>query len=165
MSSELPDPAWSSTVVLGDGDTALIRPIQPADAPALAAFHERQSAESRYRRYFSPKPYLDDKLLERFTNVDMVDRAAFVVELHGEFIAWASYERWQQREDAEVAFQVDDLDGQTATGWSVLVQGTTGPWAGEVPVLSPWAPGRREVAVAIEPTSWSGRSVSADEGV
>lgn len=64
-----------------------------------------------------------------------------------------------------VAFQVDDLDGQTATGWSVLVQGTTGPWAGEVPVLSPWAPGRREVAVAIEPTSWSGRSVSADEGV
>ena len=108
MSSELPDPAWSSTVVLGDGDTALIRPIQPADAPALAAFHERQSAESRYRRYFSPKPYLDDKLLERFTNVDMVDRAAFVVELHGEFIAWASYERWQQREDAEVAFQVDD---------------------------------------------------------
>ena len=66
---------------------------------------------------------------------------------------------------AEVAFQVDDLDGQTATGWSVLVQGRTGPWSGEVPVISPWAPGRREVAVAIEPTSWSGRSVSADEGV
>ncbi len=64
-----------------------------------------------------------------------------------------------------VAFQVDDLDGQTATGWSVLVQGRTGPWSGEVPVISPWAPGRREVAVAIEPTSWSGRSVSADEGV
>ena len=64
-----------------------------------------------------------------------------------------------------VAFQVDDLDGQTATGWSVLVPGRTGPWSGEVPVISPWAPGRREVAVAIEPTSWSGRSVSADEGV
>jgi acyl-CoA synthetase (NDP forming)/GNAT superfamily N-acetyltransferase len=99
---------WSSTVVLGDGDTALIRPIAPDDGPALAAFHERQSAESRYLRYFSPKPRLDDKLLDRFTHVDMADRAAFVVELHGEFVGWASYERLPQRDDAEVAFQVDD---------------------------------------------------------
>ena len=99
---------WTSTVVLGDGDTALVRPIEPADAPALAAFHARQSAESRYLRYFSPKPRLDDKLLDRFTHVDMADRAAFVVELHGEFVGWASYERLPQRDDAEVAFQVDD---------------------------------------------------------
>jgi acyl-CoA synthetase (NDP forming)/GNAT superfamily N-acetyltransferase len=99
---------WSSTVVLGDGDTALIRPIRPSDAAALAAFHARQSSENRYMRYFAPKPTLDERLLERFTNVDMVDRAAFVVELHGEFVGWASYERWQQRDDAEVAFQVDD---------------------------------------------------------
>lgn len=103
-----PDDRWTSTVVLGDGDTALIRPIRPSDAPALSAFHDRQSAESRYLRYFSPKPHLDDQLLERFTNVDMVDRGAFVVELHGEFVGWASYERWQKRDDAEVAFQVDD---------------------------------------------------------
>ncbi|HWL45734.1 MAG TPA: GNAT family N-acetyltransferase [Ilumatobacter sp.] len=103
-----PGGEWTSTVVLGDGETALIRPIRPDDAPALAAFHARQSAESRYRRYFSPKPALDTKLLDRFTHVDMADRAAFVVELHGEFVGWASYERWQQRDDAEVAFQVDD---------------------------------------------------------
>lgn len=103
-----PDVEWTSTVVLGDGDTALIRPIRPDDADTLAAFHVRQSAESRYRRYFSPKPTLEPKLLDRFTHVDMVDRAAFVVELHGEFVGWASYERWQQRDDAEVAFQVDD---------------------------------------------------------
>lgn len=99
---------WTSTVVLGDGTSALIRPITPADAGALADFHVRQSAESRYLRYFSPKPELTQTELERFTTVDFVDRAAFVVEERGEFVAWASYERWNNRDDAEVAFMVDD---------------------------------------------------------
>lgn len=99
---------WSSTVVLGDGSTAVIRPIDPDDAPALADFHVRQSAESRYRRFFSPKPTLRDADLERFTNVDFVDRVALVVEDRGEFVAWASYERLQNRTDAEVAFMVGD---------------------------------------------------------
>jgi acyl-CoA synthetase (NDP forming)/GNAT superfamily N-acetyltransferase len=99
---------WTSTVVLGDGASALIRPIRPDDAPALAAFHARQSPESRYLRYFSPKLELSPPELERFTNVDFVDRTAFVVEEHGEFVAWASYERWNNRDDAEVAFMVDD---------------------------------------------------------
>ncbi|MAT05213.1 MAG: hypothetical protein CL424_09240 [Acidimicrobiaceae bacterium] len=108
-----------STIVLGDGTSALIRPIEPGDAPALAAFHGRQSPESRYRRYFSPKPNLTDDELERFTNVDFVDRAALVVEQHDEFIAWASYERWQNRGDAEVAFQVDD--GHQGKGIATLL--------------------------------------------
>ena len=38
-----PDERWSSNVVLGNGETVHIRPIRPDDAPALAAFHERQS--------------------------------------------------------------------------------------------------------------------------
>lgn len=99
---------WSSTVVLGDGNTAAIRPITPGDAPALAEFHERQSADSRYLRFFSPKPTLSNDELTRFTTIDFVDRVAFVVEEHGDFIGWASYERLQNRDDAEVAFMVDD---------------------------------------------------------
>lgn len=103
-----PGEQWTSTVVLGDGSTALLRPIRPDDADALREFHRRQSADSRYYRFFSPKPELSDAEVERFTTVDFVDRVAFVVEDHGEFIAWASYERWQNRGDAEVAFMVDD---------------------------------------------------------
>jgi acyl-CoA synthetase (NDP forming)/RimJ/RimL family protein N-acetyltransferase len=99
---------WTSTVVLGDGTSALIRPIRPDDAGALAAFHLRQSPESRYLRYFSPKPELTPAELDHFTTVDFVDRAAFVVEERGQFVAWASYERWNNRDDAEVAFMVDD---------------------------------------------------------
>jgi acyl-CoA synthetase (NDP forming)/GNAT superfamily N-acetyltransferase len=106
--STAPDELWSSTVVLGDGETVLIRPIHPDDAPALAAFHERQSAESRYRRFFSPKPQLTERDLRHFTVVDFVDRVALVVERYGELIAWASYERWAGRDDADVGFQVDD---------------------------------------------------------
>jgi acyl-CoA synthetase (NDP forming)/GNAT superfamily N-acetyltransferase len=99
---------WASNVVLGNGETVHIRPIEPSDAPALAAFHLRQSHESIYRRYFSAKPQLTDADLEHFTNVDFVDRVALVVERFGEFIAWASYERWAGRDDADVAFMVDD---------------------------------------------------------
>ena len=94
--------------MLGDGATVAVRPIEPADAPALAAFHEAQSPESRYRRFFTPKPTLRGSDLRRFTDVDFVDRVALAVEDHGEFIAWASYERLQNRSDAEVAFMVDD---------------------------------------------------------
>ena len=99
---------WASTVVLGNGDAVFVRPLTPADKPALAEFHQRQSSDSIYRRFFSPKPTLNDKELEHFTAVDMIDRAALAVESHDEFIAWASYERWPGRDEAEAAFMVDD---------------------------------------------------------
>ena len=109
MSTSSPSESpWASTVVLGNGDTVFIRPLTTDDRPALAAFHERQSAESIYRRFFSPKPELSEKELLHFTEVDMVDRAALAVESHDEFIAWASYERWPGRNEAEAAFMVDD---------------------------------------------------------
>jgi len=105
--ADVPDP-WASSVVLGSGDTAFIRPLTTADKPALREFHERQSAESIYRRYFSPKPTLTERDLEHFTNVDMVDRVALAVESQDQFVAWASYERWPGRNEAEAAFMVDD---------------------------------------------------------
>jgi acyl-CoA synthetase (NDP forming)/RimJ/RimL family protein N-acetyltransferase len=102
------DERWAADVVLGNGETVHIRPIRPTDAAALAEFHRRQSPQSIYRRYFTPKPELSAPSLEHFTNVDFVDRAALVVERRGEFIGWASYERWTGRDDADAAFMVDD---------------------------------------------------------
>jgi acyl-CoA synthetase (NDP forming)/RimJ/RimL family protein N-acetyltransferase len=104
---------WESTVVLGNGDTAVIRPLVPADRDALAAFHRAQSSDSIYRRYFSPKPELSTRDLDHFTRIDMVDRAALTVQLRGEFVAWSSYERWPGRNEAEAAFMVaDDHQGE-----------------------------------------------------
>ncbi|MDX2379820.1 MAG: GNAT family N-acetyltransferase [Acidimicrobiia bacterium] len=109
----------SASVVLGNGDTAVIRPLVPDDRAALSAFHERQSPTSIYRRFFSPKPSLSDKDLEHFTTVDMVDRVALAVELRDEFVAWASYERWPGRNEAEAAFMVDD--DHTGLGMATLL--------------------------------------------
>jgi acyl-CoA synthetase (NDP forming)/GNAT superfamily N-acetyltransferase len=111
---------WTANAVLGDGETVSIRPITPADAPALAAFHNRQSDESRYLRYFTPKPTLSQRELDHFTNVDLADRAALVVESHGELLGWASYERWPGRDDADTAFMVDDAHHGTGIATLLL---------------------------------------------
>lgn len=108
MSSEAATSRWATSVVLGDGESAYVRPLTPDDQADLLAFHERQSSESLYRRFFSPKPTLTRSELEHFTTIDMIDRVALVVELHDEFVAWASYERWTGRNEAEAAFMVDD---------------------------------------------------------
>ncbi|MFK7917187.1 MAG: GNAT family N-acetyltransferase [Ilumatobacter sp.] len=106
--SEATASPWATTVVLGDGETAYIRPLVPADQPALLEFHERQSPESLYKRFFSPKPSLTARELEHFTTVDMVDRVALAVEVRDRLVAWSSYERWAARDEAEAAFMVDD---------------------------------------------------------
>ena len=45
-------------VELADGAAIEIRPIPPADKPALVAGFDRLSPESRYRRFFSPLNHL-----------------------------------------------------------------------------------------------------------
>lgn len=100
--------SWGTSVVLADGAIGYVRAITPSDAPLLLAFHERQPRENLYRRFFSPKPTLTPSELTHFTEVDFVDRVALVLEIHGDFVAWASYERWPGRDDADVAFMVDE---------------------------------------------------------
>jgi acyl-CoA synthetase (NDP forming)/GNAT superfamily N-acetyltransferase len=99
---------WHADVVLSDGGSVRLRPITPADGPALEALHARQSSESLYYRYFSAKARLTEAEVNRFTNVDMVDRVGLVVDDGTHLIAWASYDRWPGRADADVAFLVDE---------------------------------------------------------
>ena len=70
---------WEADVLLRDGRTAHIRPIRPEDAELLVEFYARVSDESKYYRFFSPMPQLSERDVERFTQVDHVDRVAFVV--------------------------------------------------------------------------------------
>src|SRR5262245_27856829 len=107
------DGQWEADVVLSDGGTVHVRPVQPDDAAAFRAFHDRLSSQSLYYRYFSPKPRLTDAEVERFTCVDMVDRVALVALLGDELIADARYDRWAGTDEAEVAFTVaDDHQGR-----------------------------------------------------
>jgi acyl-CoA synthetase (NDP forming)/RimJ/RimL family protein N-acetyltransferase len=99
---------WEGDVVLADGGTVHVRPIRPTDAGRLVAFHGRLSAESLYYRFFSPKPRLTDKEVEHFTTVDFRDRVALVAMLGDDMIAVARFDRWPGRDEADVAFTVDD---------------------------------------------------------
>jgi acetyl coenzyme A synthetase (ADP forming)-like protein len=105
-----PDRDWCACdAVLADGGTVHIRPITPDDGPALVAFHERLSDQSVYLRFFTFHPHLTSAEVERFTNVDRVDRMALIATLRNQIVAVARYDRTvDDREAAEVAFVVDD---------------------------------------------------------
>ncbi len=105
-------PGWEADVVLRDGGTVHVRPIVPSDAERLTAFHQRQSAESIYYRYFSARPRLSEKDLVHLTQLDYVDRVAFVALLGDELIGVGRYERWGDQPVAEVAFFIDDAHAQ-----------------------------------------------------
>jgi acyl-CoA synthetase (NDP forming)/RimJ/RimL family protein N-acetyltransferase len=106
---DVPQPPrhWEADVLLRDGGTAHIRPIRATDAGLLVEFYGRVSDESKYYRFFSPMPRLSDKDVARFTQVDHVDRVAFIIELSGQMIAVGRYDVVRPGE-AEVAFLVED---------------------------------------------------------
>jgi acyl-CoA synthetase (NDP forming)/RimJ/RimL family protein N-acetyltransferase len=110
-SSEQPEgypTRWEADVVLADGATVHVRPIRPDDADRLVEFHNRQSSESIYFRFFSPRPRLSPRDVERFTTVDYLDRMAFVAVLADHLIGVARYDREPDTPRAEVAFFTDD---------------------------------------------------------
>ncbi|MDQ3732727.1 MAG: GNAT family N-acetyltransferase [Actinomycetota bacterium] len=112
---------WEADVVAADGATVHIRPITPDDAEGLLGLHARSSERTRYLRFFGPYPRVSDKDLFRFTNVDHVDRVALVVLLGDQLIAVGRYERLPDRDEAEVAFLVEDAHQGRGLG-SVLLE-------------------------------------------
>ena len=116
---------WEADVVLRDGGTAHVRPIRPSDADLVAAFHSRQSEESRYLRFFAPMPRLSARDLERFTNVDHVDRVALVATVGEDIVGIARFDAAPVRPGApraaEVAFNISDAHQGRGLG-SVLLE-------------------------------------------
>jgi len=106
-SSTPPPRHWEADVLLRDGKTAHIRPIQPGDAELMVDFYSRVSDESKYYRFFSPMPHLSERDVKRFTEVDYVDRVALVLTSAGKMIAVGRYDMVEPGR-AEVAFLVED---------------------------------------------------------
>ena len=69
--------------------------------------------------------------------------------------------------DYKVAFEIDDIDLGSQTGWSVLIQGpahhvtTDEEDAVRQTGVQAWAPGDRELFVRIVPSRITGRRISA----
>lgn len=72
-------------VRLDGGVHATLRPIRPVDADLLSEFHDGLSDQSRFFRFFSPKPRLTSQETHYLTNVDFESRFAIVatVEVEG----------------------------------------------------------------------------------
>ena len=98
---------WEADVLLADGGVAHLRPIRPSDADRLVAFYERVSPESKYLRFFAAYPRLSNRDVKLFTEVDYVDRVAFIVTLGEEMIAVGRYDR-TENDHAEVSFLIED---------------------------------------------------------
>lgn len=103
--------SWVTEGHLRDGLDVVIRPITPADASALQAFHATLSDATIYLRYFAPHPELSPADLSHLTEVDYRDRVALVA-FDGERLVGVG--RFDRIDDvsAEVAFVVcDDHQG------------------------------------------------------
>ncbi|MBM7513467.1 acyl-CoA synthetase (NDP forming)/RimJ/RimL family protein N-acetyltransferase [Nocardioides cavernae] len=110
---------WEADVLLRDGRTAHIRPIQPEDRELLVEFYSRVSEQSKYYRFFSPMPELSERDLDRFTQVDHRDRVAMILLVAGHMIAVGRYDMIRPGY-AEVAFLVEDAHQGRGIGQLLL---------------------------------------------
>jgi len=107
-------------VLLKNGTTAQIRTVTPEDAPAVSAFHRGLSGDTVHLRYFGAHPHLSDHELERLTRADDPDHLALLAERNGALIAVAQYDREVGKDEAEVAFVVDDAHQGLGLGTILL---------------------------------------------
>ena len=108
--------AAGARLELSDGRRLRIRSIEREDRDRFRSLFARMAPESRYRRYFSPKPELSERELSYLVDVDHVHHEALaaVDETDGTFVAAARYvQPPDQPGVAEVAIEVaDGLHGQ-----------------------------------------------------
>jgi acetyl coenzyme A synthetase (ADP forming)-like protein len=113
-------------LALRDGGVVRFRPIKPDDAENLYEHFHRLGSESRYFRFFRVKKDLSPKELEYFSNVDYVDRMAFVAVHEDNIIAVGRYDRVEEDPQyAEVAFVVEDEHQNRGIGSQLLQLMTT----------------------------------------
>ena len=65
---------WETTAETQSGLRVLIRPIRPADEPALAEFQTRLSPEDIRFRFLAPRKEFSHKTNARFTQIDYAPR-------------------------------------------------------------------------------------------
>src|SRR4051794_10401361 len=111
-------------VVLRDGSTLRLRATTVGDTPALTAFFDRLSSESRHLR-FQGAVRIDDKLVAPFVSGDGSERLSLIGELAGpesvlRVVALGTYVRLRDPARAEVAFAVDDALQRRGIGTRLL---------------------------------------------
>ena len=110
-------------VVLRDGSTVNVRPIQATDAPAVHSFLEHLSPKSIALRFFCAFPDLD-RAVRWATEVDQHRYGLIATSsADGRVVAHAGWERDPDRpERAEIAFAIADAMQHNGLGTILLGQ-------------------------------------------
>lgn len=118
-------PAPPGALVLANGMRLRFRPVGSSDHGALAGLFDRLSFESRYRRFFGPKPGLTSRELTFLTDIDHVEHEAIaaVDEGDGSIVGVARYVSVPGRSGvAEVAIEVADELQNMGVGTELAVR-------------------------------------------
>ncbi|WP_372736333.1 pyridoxamine 5'-phosphate oxidase family protein [Nocardioides sp.] len=72
----------------------------------------------------------------------------------------------READESQVAFEVDEIDSVTRSGWSVLLRGTAhvrfhDTLGDDLPAVETWADGTRRMVLVIEVSEVTGRRVGA----
>ena len=104
-------------VVLRDGTTLRLRPVQAGDAAGLELLFAQLSPESVYFRFFGNQ--VSPGVIDRVMASDGRDEFALVAECNGRIVAMAQYARLPaDRTSAEAAFAVaDEMQGRGIGTW------------------------------------------------
>ena len=106
---------WEFDGLLRNGEAVAVRPIRPADAPALVGLRAATSPGT-HQHVLLAGPALSLPAAVRFSEVDYDARMAFVALVSDELIGLASYDRPDARVPAaEASFIVAGADRATAS--------------------------------------------------
>jgi acyl-CoA synthetase (NDP forming)/GNAT superfamily N-acetyltransferase len=86
-------PEWEFDGLLRNGEAVVVRPIRPADAPALAGLRAATSPGTPHRHVLLSGPDLSPDAAAHFSEVDYDARMAFVAVVSDELVGLASYDR------------------------------------------------------------------------
>jgi GNAT superfamily N-acetyltransferase len=115
---------YEATASLRDGRRFQIRALRPGDQEGLLAAAAETSAQSLYRRFFSPKRGFSDDEVAYFVNVDFVSHVALVATLYegvrGDIIIGGGRYVVVEPRVAEVAFAVIDRYQGQGVGTALL---------------------------------------------
>jgi acyl-CoA synthetase (NDP forming)/GNAT superfamily N-acetyltransferase len=84
---------WEFDGLLRDGEAVVVRPVRPADAPALAGRRGTVSAGTLHQHALLAGPLLSPETAARFAEVDYDARMAFVALVSDEPVGLAGYVR------------------------------------------------------------------------
>lgn len=117
--------AAADPLLLADGRRLKIRPIEREDRDRFRGLFMRLTPESRYRRFFTPKPELTERELAYLLDIDHVHHEALaaVDSSDGSFVGAARYVQLpDQPHIAEVAFEVGDDAQRQGIGTELAIQ-------------------------------------------